>query len=137
MKGASVKALATLLGVFALGAVAGAGGVFAYTRHEVEEFASQPGARMQSRIHGLARALDLTDAQRDQIKAIFDRHRADRRALFGDVMEKCGEPIRKQKAAQDSEIRAVLSPAQQQKFDALSSKQDERLFRAGDGPPPP
>jgi hypothetical protein len=83
-----------LLGVFALGAVAGAGGAFAYTRHEVEEFASQPGARMQGRIRGLARALDLTDAQRDQIKAIFDRHRSEsRRPRRTARFARCSIPI--------------------------------------------
>jgi Spy/CpxP family protein refolding chaperone len=136
VKLSSLKAVGTLLGVFVLGAASGVGGMFAYTRHEFEEFATQPGTRMQgARLRGLTRALDLTDDQRDKVKSILDRHHGERRAAMTEVMEKCGDPIKKQKASLDAEIRSVLNPDQQKRFDGLSEGQEEQLFRHGHGSP--
>jgi Spy/CpxP family protein refolding chaperone len=136
VKPSSLKAVGTLLGVFVLGAASGAGATFAYTRHEVAEFATQSGSRMQgARLRGLVHALDLTDEQRDKIKAILEKHHGERRASMNEVMEKCGDPIRKQKAALDADIRAMLNPDQQKRFDTLSEGQEERLFHHGHGGP--
>ena len=130
----TLKATALLLAVFALGVLTGTGATVAYGRRE-GGFPRDPGAGMdRARLHALSRALDLDSAQRDRIGAILEGHRAARRATWDRVMTECGEPLRKQKAALDAEIRASLTPAQQARFDALSREQDERFFHPRHGP---
>jgi Spy/CpxP family protein refolding chaperone len=97
----------------------------------VREIASQPCARNARRLRGWARALDLSDEQRQRVREIADRHRPARRTAMAEVMERCGEPLRASKAALDVEIRAVLAPAQQERFDVLVRRQEERFFRGG------
>jgi len=125
----------TLLGVFLLGGIAGAGGAVAYLRHEVREFAAEPRFRDRARVRGLTRMLDLTDAQRDRVKAILEKHASERETAFSDMIQRCGDPVKKQKAEVDAEIRAVLTPEQQPKFDALVKKQDERFLFGPHGHP--
>lgn len=127
MKRGTFGPVVTLVGVFLLGGVAGAGGAVAYLRHEAREIASEPRFRDRARIRGLTRLLDLTDGQRDRVKAVFEKHQGDRQAAFSDMIEKCGDSVKKQKAAVDGEIRAILDPAQQAKFDALVQKQNARF----------
>jgi Spy/CpxP family protein refolding chaperone len=125
-----IKAIGLLAAVFVLGGISGASVTFAYSRHELAEMSFPPGLRPpQARLRGLSRALDLTDAQAKQVRTILDRHHGDRRLAWDEIVEKCGEPIRKQKAAVDAEIRALLNPDQQRRFDALSRRQEERFFR--------
>lgn len=129
------KAIALLVAVFALGGISGASATFAYSRHELAEMAFPPGLRPpQARMRGLVRALGLTDTQARQVRTILEHHQGDRRALWDDLIEKCGDPIRKQKASLDAEIRAVLTPDQQRRFDELSQRQEERFFHPGRGP---
>jgi Spy/CpxP family protein refolding chaperone len=118
----------TLLGVFALGGVAGAGGAVAYLRHEVREFASEPRMRDRARLRGLSRMLDLTDSQREQVKSILEKHQGERQAAYSEMMERCGDSIRKQKVQMDGEILAILTPPQQEKFQAISRRQEEWFF---------
>jgi len=126
------KAIALLGLVFVLGAITGAGITFAHTRHEMAELSFPPGLRPpRARMRALSRALDLTTEQQDKVKTILERHQHDRRALWDELIEKCGDSIRKQKSDVDGEIRAVLTPAQQPKFDAISKRQDDRFFRPG------
>jgi hypothetical protein len=115
-----------------LGPVAGAGTAVAYLRHEVREFASEPRFRDRARLRGLSRMLDLTDSQRDQVKIILEKHQGERQAAFTDMVSRCGDPIRKQKAQMDDEIRAVLTAPQKEKYDVLSRRQEEWFFS---GPP--
>lgn len=128
MKTGTIGPIATLLGVFLLGGIAGAGGTVAYMRHEFRQFASEPRFRDHARMRGLARMLDLTDAQRDRVKAILEKHEATRRGAFSDMMARCGDPLRNQKAEMDAEIREVLTPGQRDRFDALSRRQEDWFF---------
>jgi uncharacterized membrane protein len=121
----------TLVSVFVLGGVAGAGIAAAYVHREVGELASEPPFRERARMRGLARMLDLDAAQRDRIRAIMERHHGQRLAAFSDMMDNCGRGLRQEKEQMDSEIRAVLSPPQQARFDALVRRQDERFFIRG------
>lgn len=126
-----IKALGpvmTLVGVFALGGVAGAGGAVAYLRHEVREFASEPRIRDRARLRGLSRMLDLTDGQREQVRSILEKHQRERQAAYSDMMERCGDSIRQQKTQMDGEILAILTPAQREKFQAISRRQEDWFF---------
>ena len=44
------------------------------------------------------------------------------------LMERCAGPLREQRARVDAEIRAVLTPEQQQRFDKLVKEHEERKF---------
>lgn len=123
------KAIALLAAVFALGGVSGASLTFAYSRHEFADSFPPALRAPQLRVRALSRALDLTDAETKQVREILEKHRGDRRVAWDEIVEKCGDPIRKQKTALDAEIRAVLSPDQQRRFDELSQRQEERFFR--------
>jgi hypothetical protein len=123
------KAIALLAAVFVLGGISGASLTFAYSRHDLAA-SFPPGLRPpQTRLRALSRELDLTDAETSRVREILERHRGDRRMVWDEIVDKCGDPIRKQKAALDAEIRAVLSADQQRRFDALSKRQEERFFR--------
>jgi hypothetical protein len=117
VKPANLKAMGVLVAVFALGAIAGAGGAFAYTRDEVRDLADEPGMREARRMRALSRNLSLSDDQERELKAALNRRKKERRAVWLRTMEHCGEPIRQQKAELDAEIRKVLNDEQRTKFD--------------------
>jgi Spy/CpxP family protein refolding chaperone len=125
----------TLVTVFLLGGVAGAGIATAYVHREVGDFVSEPRFRERARMRGLTRLLDLSDAQRDRVRAVMQSHHRQRIAAYSEMIDKCGHSMKEEKERMDAEIRAVLTPAQRDKFDALVRRQDERLFIRGPAPP--
>jgi len=114
---ANLKAVGILFAVFALGTVAGAGGAFAYTRDEIRDLADQPAMHEARRLRALSRRLALSDEQERQLKGALNRRRKERREVWMRTMERCGDPIRQQKAELDAEIRKVLNDEQRAKFD--------------------
>jgi Spy/CpxP family protein refolding chaperone len=129
-------ALAVVLGVFLLGAATGAGVMHAYSEHRLAELAG-PERRGERRLRALSRVLDLTPTQREAIGAILNREEPEARARMRAAMEQCGQPLGDHKAKIDAEIRAVLTPAQQQRFDQLAAEQAERfMLRRPHGPHP-
>lgn len=133
MKTNNLKPLLLLLGVFFLGGVAGVGTTLAVTRHQMAEFASQPWRAERLRLRAMTRKLDLSDDQREKVRAVFERHRSERQQGMQRMFEECGAPVRAQKAAVDAEIRKLLTPPQQAKFDVLAKEQDKRFFSRGGG----
>jgi uncharacterized membrane protein len=130
VKPANLKAIGVLVAVFALGAVAGAGGAFAYTRDEIRDLADQPSMREAMRMRALSRRLALSDDQERELKAALNRRKKERREVWMRTMERCGEPIRQQKAELDAEIRKVLNDEQRTKFDRFVREHHPA------GPPP-
>ena len=118
------------------------------------QFRKGPGTGREGR--GFGRDLNLTDAQKTQIKAIRQRYQSQNQALrdrakpfmeaaraarqkgdtaaFRSNMEKArqvmqsGQSIRTQEQA---EIRAILTPEQQAKFDAQQKASAERRTKGG------
>ena len=89
---------------------------------------------------GMLRGLDLTQDQRAKITVIRDRYR-----LQADSMRLDGAPrdstsraaFRSMMTEQMSEIRAVLTPDQQQKLDdRIAKMREHRHMRGGNGAPP-
>jgi Spy/CpxP family protein refolding chaperone len=111
-----------LLAAFCLGGVAGAFGMRGYVFHRFAEglHASPGKARMQFRMDAMARKLDLDQAQQDKIQRIFEAHEEERRQVF----DRCAPEHRALKSKIDAEIRPLLNPEQQKKFDEL--EQDRR-----------
>jgi Spy/CpxP family protein refolding chaperone len=77
-------------------------------------------------VERLTRALDLTPEQQAKIQPIFDQARPQMKAARQEAREKM-MAIRENTMAQ---IRPILTPAQQQKFDALKkAREDMRKAR--------
>jgi len=106
-------------GVFLLGAATGVGVTLAYSQHKLAELAEPDGSRRsQRRLDALTRVLELTPAQREAVGAILKREEPEVRARMRDSMERCGQSLRDYKAKIDAEIRSLLTPEQQKKFDS-------------------
>jgi len=77
----------------------------------------------------LRRELDLTPAQEDSVRAIFERHRPQMETLWRDMRPRF-DSLR---AAVDAEIAAQLTPSQRTRFEAMRKRMDERLRRGPGG----
>lgn len=131
-----VKGYAVLAGVFLLGAVAGGGASYAYVeRHYAEMLARDDRGVDDRRLRALGRQLDLSQEQRARIREISERHRSERRELMRSVMERCGNPLAEHRQKLEGEIRAVLSPEQQRRYDSILERQRERFMPGGRGRP--
>jgi hypothetical protein len=126
---ARTKIYAALAAVFALGAVAGGGAVYAYTRSDYALLASDDSGELRERrrFMALSRELGLDDAQGEKIRGILLRYRPERRRLVRATFEQCGKPVDEQKAKMDSEIRSLLRPEQKPRFEALLQAQREHF----------
>ena len=77
-------------------------------------------------VEHLTRALDLTPDQQAKVKAIFEQAKPQIQAARQEAREK-GKAIRENIQAQ---IRPILTPAQQQKYDAIKkAREDMRKAR--------
>ena len=110
-----------LLAVFLLGSVTGAAlsGLIrsraSGSRDSRERSASERFAKMRTE-------LNLTDQQSTQIKTILDDTKNEYKALRTELKPRFDEPRLKARA----KIRALLTPEQQQKFDAIVARYDTR-----------
>ena len=118
-----LKIWLVLVGVFVLGGVTGAALDSVYRlrarggEHVYE--GRRPRRDKEQRIfEEMKRDLGLTDEQAGQIRAILDETRSQYRAA---------------RAAAGERIRALLTPEQQQKFDAKKAEREARRGRDGDG----
>lgn len=121
-----LKGYAALASMFLLGAMAGAGGSYAFLQRQYDLDTQDRAAREESHLRALTRELDLTPEQRDRIREIMERNRARHRELLRSTMDRCGMPLAEHKRKVDTEIRALLTPEQQPRFDKLLEKQRER-----------
>jgi Spy/CpxP family protein refolding chaperone len=127
-----------------VGGIAGAAGATAWVERGYAELLSDERREQREvrRLRALSRELDLSAAQEDKVRSIMQAHRAEHRRLTREMFERCGEPVRKHKETIDAEIRAVLDPQQQQRFDELAALHRERFLfgspagkgRAADAP---
>lgn len=134
VSGARAKLVAAVAAVFLLGAVAGGGAVYAYTRSDYALLANDDSGELRERrrFAALKRELDLDDTQGEKVRAVLQRYRPERRRLMRATFEQCGKPLEEQKTRMDSEIRALLRPEQHARFEALIKAQSEHFpFAAG------
>src|SRR5207302_8197503 len=112
-----LKIWLVLLIVFVLGGVTGAalGGLY-----RSRASSERPEKAMHERFEKMRRELNLTDEQTKSVSAILDDTRNEYRSLRAELRPRFEEP--RQKAR--TKIRALLTPDQQQKFDALVAQQD-------------
>jgi uncharacterized membrane protein len=124
---AKLKAYGLIVAVFVLGALAGTGVTYASMRRDYALLASDESgeAREQRRFVAFRRQLGLDDALAARVGDVIARHRGERRRLIHDAFEQCGKPLLSHKAMVDAEIRVLLNPEQQKRFDALIESQRE------------
>lgn len=126
------KSVAALVAVFVLGAAAGGGAVYAHSQKRHAAMLRDGRDVEGRRLAALSRKLDLDGDQKTKIGAILSQDHDDTKALNKDMMEKCGQPLRDHRADVEAQIRAVLRPDQQKKFDHII---EERKDRGLGGPP--
>lgn len=117
-----LKIWLVLIVVFVLGSVTGAALTGLYRSRASGDRPEARERAMQERFEKMRRELSLTDQQTTAVRAILDETRNDYRALRTELKPRFEEP--RQKAR--TRIRALLSPEQQQKFDAMVAQQDAR-----------
>lgn len=129
VNGARAKLMAAAAVVFVLGAVAGGGAVYAYTRSDYALLASDDSGELRERrrLAALQRELDLDEPQAEKVRAVLQRYRPERRRLLRATFEQCGKPLEAQKARLDAEIRALLRPDQHARFEALLKAQRQHF----------
>ena len=118
-----VQGILLLVIVFIAGGVAGAlvdrANLMKNRRPRMERFDNKlDGPGQVGEFPGFFRDLDLTDEQRKQIRAIFEKHRPTIDSLMDDAMPK----IRALRDSTDAEISVILTPEQRVKFEKQSPR---------------
>lgn len=109
-----------------IGAVAGSAatvGAFKYKRSVWRD----PAKRHERMLERFSKELDLSSEQKQKVSAIFESTRERLDALGTQTRPK----FEALKAQADAEIRVLLSPEQQSKFDELQKKWEKKRRRRG------
>ena len=115
----TLKIWLVLLVVFVLGSVTGAALTGLY-RSRAGGGAEARERAMHERFEKMRTELSLTDQQTTSVRTILDETRNEYRALRKELRPRFEEPRLKAR----ERIRALLTPEQQKKFDALVAQQD-------------
>jgi Spy/CpxP family protein refolding chaperone len=107
-----------LVAVFVLGSITGAA-LTGLIRSRASGERDHERA-MHERFEKMRTDLNLTDQQTTAVRSILDETRNEYRALKTELRPRFEEPRQKARA----KIRALLTPEQQQKFDAMVAQQD-------------
>jgi Spy/CpxP family protein refolding chaperone len=110
----------TLLAGILLGLVAG-GGWGAWYMNGHPHAWDKPGAREARLLKEFTRELDLTDSQRQAVGAILQAQRERIRSIRSEIRPRM-EEIRDEAGG---EIRALLKPEQQKRFEVLEERMKE------------
>jgi Spy/CpxP family protein refolding chaperone len=118
-----------LAAAFAVGVACGGGAAFAYVAQKHAAILRDDGRGPETRrLRILTRKLDLDAEQEQRVRAILMNDRDTMRDLGRSMFERCGEPLREQKARVEAAIRGVLRPEQQRRYDELFDERHERLW---------
>lgn len=118
---------------FLCGIIAGSAGLFTYawySHHWSRPFRPPDPQRIVDR---MSRDLNLTADQKQQLTEIindsFQKHRA--------LDQQVGEQYRTLRSETRDRIRKILNPEQQQKFDEMSRRYEQRRLQGPPGQPHP
>lgn len=117
-----LKVLLAVLGIFALGCVTGASLDSVYRLQASNGRASAGQPAKEDFFEAMQRNLNLNNQQATEIRSIVDETRSDYRQLRAEVRPRY-DSIRQKARVR---IRALLTPEQQQKFDAMVAQRDAR-----------
>ena len=98
------------------------------------------GHMEERRLEMMTKQLNLTPDQVTQVKAIEADNRTQMRALHEDTSAAPADKHAKMMAMRDAsqaKVRAILTPDQQTKFDAMEARMKERMQNRDQGGPPP
>ncbi len=115
-----LKMWLVLVAVFVLGSVTGAALTGLYRSRASSDRPEAREKAMHERFEKMRAELKLTDEQTKAVQAIIDETRNEYRALRTELRPRFEEPRQKARAR----IRVLLTPEQQQKFDAMITQQD-------------
>ncbi len=120
MKGGKLKIIGLLVGVFALGGVAGAGVMRAVDEHDRKQLmeGTPAEARRKLRLRAMSRKLGLSRKQRQQIARILKQQRERCRPISQRLRQQRDEC--RQRA--NAEISEVLTPEQRRKHQARQGR---------------
>ena len=113
-----LKIWLVLVAVFVLGSVTG--GALTGLLYRSRASNDKPETRTRERFERMRAELKLTDEQAKSVQTIIDETRTEYRALKTELRPRFEEPRLKARA----KIRALLTPEQQQKFDATIAQRD-------------
>ena len=116
----TLKIWLVLLVVFVLGSVTGAALTGLLYRSRAGGGAEARERAMHERFEKMRTELSLTDQQTTSVRTILDETRNEYRALRTELRPRFEEPRMKARGR----IRALLTPEQQKKFDAMVAQQD-------------
>ena len=123
------RGYAILLGTFLLGGLGGAGIGYAVSQRSLGALVAEDSeARDLRRLEAFTRELDLSEDQQGRVRRIVERHRPERDRHARRMFEECGQPLHRVKEAMDAEIRALLTPEQKRRFDAMRERR-AKFFR--------
>ena len=119
-----LKIWLVVVGVFALGCLSGVAldGAYRLRAGAFPREGGRPGRERKDIFERMRRDLSLTDEQARQVKAVLDETRDEYRTLSAECRPRY-DAIR-QKGR--DRIRALLTPEQQQRFDAKVAERDAR-----------
>ncbi len=121
-----------LLGaVFVLGGLAGAGGALAWSQENHAAMVREGKAFDHHRLRALSRKLELDGNQESRVASILAEDADQSRVIGRDVVQRCGQPLRDHKVQVDEQIRTVLRPEQQRRFDRLTDERRRRTWVRG------
>lgn len=121
-----LKIWLVILGVFVLGCVTGASLDSVYRLRARSNERSERGRHDKKEMfERMKRDLNLSESQATEIRAILDQTRTEYRALRTEARPRY-DAIRQ---SAQTKIRALLTPEQQQKFDAKIAERDARRER--------
>jgi hypothetical protein len=132
VRGSQLRGYLVLTAVFLLGVGSGSAAAFAYVHQRHAALLRDGRAFEHRRLDTLARELDLDSDQRERIGAILANGHDEDRALAHDMFERCGQPLREHRGRMGEQLRALLRPDQQRRFDRML---EERRDRMPFGPP--
>lgn len=119
-----VKTTLVVLGTFLFGAFTGIG---------FYRWAAPPRRHMPPFMGGPFRELDLTRAQQERARQIFDSHRAELDAIMRETYPR----VRAIHEQIETEMRATLTPEQQKKLDEIKARRPHGMPPGGGFGPPP
>ena len=118
--GLRLKIWLVLVAVFAFGCVTGAALAGVYRSRAGVRGGEDRARKSEADFERLRRELSMTDEQATRVRAVLDETRDEYRRLRAEVRPRFEEPRLKARAR----MRELLSPEQQQKFDALAAERD-------------
>ena len=118
----TLKIWLVLVAVFILGSITGAALTGLYRSRASGDRPETRERAMNERFEKMRRELNLTDQQTTAVRTILDETRNEYRTLRAELRPRFDEPRQKARIR----IRALLTPEQQQKFDAMVAQQDAK-----------